>query len=227
MAKVPALPAQVIIDKAGGILDYYVHDGQPCVRMWPRKKRHPPTPQEKDQWPAFTYVNQAARELPANVVATWKRLATGTALTWKDYLCRCYIGATFNPPGYPKTFPDFTGGPRWLITKFHTTRTAHYINLYCTTDTPTVLWAAKFDHEAHFVPVIRILRGAHLPVDKQLVYHRFSFSGEVGANAPRLNHRLRFYIYGFRFYGTYLVSMSALGWPQCISQIFLEEDFPT
>lgn len=226
MAKIPSFPSQAVIDKASGILDYYVHDDQPCVRMFPRWKNKPRSEAVKDTWPIFTYVNKAARQLPANVVATWKRLALGTGLTWKDYLCRCYLAGTFNPPGYPSTFPDYDSSHRWLITSFYTTRDIFYIHLHCTTDSPTVLWAAHLTEEAHFVPVIRMLRGAPWHIDKQLVYKRYGYHGEEGAHEPSLTHHLRFYVYQVKFPGTFLVGMSSLGWPRCISQIFLEEDFP-
>lgn len=98
MTKLPQLPAQHIIDQLKGTLDFYTlhlnpsdEAGIPCCRTWPRY--NPSSyPESSRIWqPLFSYINKIASQLPPQIQAPYQVMAGGTALTWKDYLVRCYF----------------------------------------------------------------------------------------------------------------------------------------
>ena len=225
MAKIPEFPSTAVIDKLSGVIDYYVHFGEPCVRSYPRWKNKPRSPGVQAGWEAFIYANQVVKDLPPNVIDTWKRLAQGTSLAWKDYLIRCYIGATFNPPGYPPTMPDWENQNHFLVTNFYVGESYWDWALYVITDVPVILYASNIGHDVRFIPVWRDLRGAPFYIDKQLVYKRYSFESEDEWSTPKLKHEFRRSKWQGWKYGTYFIGNTHEGIFKSISQYFLQEDF--
>ena len=225
MAVIPAFPSQAVIDKLAGVIDYYVHFGQPCVRMYPRWKNKPRSPAVQKGWGAFTYANQIASDLPPKIIDTWKRLASGTSLAWKDWLIRCYIGATFNPQGYAPTMPDWENQNHFLITNFYVGESYWDWSLYIITDVPVILAAAKIAPLPRFIPVWRNLRGAQFYKDKQLVYKGYSYESEDEWSTPKLKHVFRQSKWSRWKYGTFFIGNTHEGIFKSISQYFLQEDF--
>lgn len=101
MAVLASLPSMAVIDGHRGRLDFYNCRGIHCVRRWPRWKLTERSEAVKKQTQAFTYANNLQKELPANVIETWKEMASQSNLTWKDWLLRAYLGGTLTAPGMP------------------------------------------------------------------------------------------------------------------------------
>ena len=91
MVKLKGLPAQHIIDGFKGSVDYYVHDGVPCARGWPRPPTESRSPAVQAGWIPFSYINRIAASLPLEIIQAYKDMATGSNAHWKDYLTRAYI----------------------------------------------------------------------------------------------------------------------------------------
>ena len=95
MAKLTALPAYAIISGFKGVIDYYVHDGIPCVRKWPRSPGKTRTPDVEAQWPAF---RQAAREwslLSEAMQAAYYALAQSSGMNGRDLQVRGYLSGLY------------------------------------------------------------------------------------------------------------------------------------
>lgn len=91
MATLKQMPHQSIIDGFKGVLDFYEWKGIPCVRKWPVWKPRDPTPPEKVNQDAFSYINKAWKALPANIKTAWNDMARQTSLTGKDHYVRAYM----------------------------------------------------------------------------------------------------------------------------------------
>lgn len=103
MAIVNQMPAQDIIDGFHGVLDFYRWCNLVIVRKWPHHPTWKSSPEMKASQQSFAYVNKMASQLPEHVIQTWKDLATGGPLTWKDYLNRFYLSASFEGKDRPTT----------------------------------------------------------------------------------------------------------------------------
>lgn len=91
MAKITKMPSLAIIDGFKGTLDFYVHDGQPCVRRWPRSPGHVRTPAVMAQWQPFEWASQNWNSVSAVVQDAYKRMAAGTHLNGRDLFVKCYL----------------------------------------------------------------------------------------------------------------------------------------
>lgn len=100
MAKLTALPQQAIIDGFKGVIDYYVHKGQVCVRRWPRYTPRPPHPNEGANQQRFAYINQLAPTLPEYVKDQYRLMAVGSPWSWKDLLVQSYMKGMRVSPAY-------------------------------------------------------------------------------------------------------------------------------
>ena len=98
MAKIKALPSQAIISGFKGTLDYYVHDGQPCVRKWPASPGHRRTPAVEAQWAAFSYAVREWDNLAPIVRDAYNRMAETTALSGRDWFIRSYLSGIYRYP---------------------------------------------------------------------------------------------------------------------------------
>lgn len=83
-----------IINGFKGTLDFYVHDGQPCVRKWPRSPGHSRAPAVQAQWAAFAFPSYYWDFLSAEVKEAWKTMASGHAVTGKDLFTQAFINGT-------------------------------------------------------------------------------------------------------------------------------------
>jgi len=94
VAKIKALPGMEIIDGFKGTIDFYVHRGQPCARMWPRSPGRNRAPAVQAQWPAFAFPSYYWKYLSAEVKEAWNTMANGHSVTGKDLFTRAYINGT-------------------------------------------------------------------------------------------------------------------------------------
>lgn len=91
MATIPELPSRAIIDGMKGALDFYLYRGTAVVRMWPRAPTGPRTEAVMVGANKFSYINKLASSIPPVIREAYERAASGTGLTWRDYLVRAYI----------------------------------------------------------------------------------------------------------------------------------------
>ncbi|GAI60499.1 unnamed protein product [marine sediment metagenome] len=91
MAKITKLPGTAIIGGFKGTLDFYVHDGQPCVRSWPRSPGHHRAPAVEAQWSAFAWAASNWKVLALPVKEAYNQMAQGTNLTGKDLFIKGYL----------------------------------------------------------------------------------------------------------------------------------------
>lgn len=91
MAKITKMPSTAIIDGFKGTLDYYVHDGQACVRSWPRSPGHDRAPAVMAQWETFAYASRSWNLLSPEVQRLYNIMATNSGLNGRDLATRAYI----------------------------------------------------------------------------------------------------------------------------------------
>ncbi len=99
MAKIKSMVADDIIAGFKGKLDFYVHDGQACVRTWPRSPGKRRAPAVEAQWSVFTEAARLWNEIPQVVRDAYERMASNTGLSARDMFTRSYIS------GYKKLIP--------------------------------------------------------------------------------------------------------------------------
>ena len=100
MAKITVLPGQKIIDGFKGNLDFYIHDGQACVRRWPRSPGHRRAPAVEAQWSTFAYAAAAWNDVSQEIRDAYNAMASGTGLSGRDMFTRSYLTGLFRYP-YP------------------------------------------------------------------------------------------------------------------------------
>lgn len=94
MAKLANMPSTAIIDGFKGVIDYYVHDGIPCARRWPRSPSAPRAPAVQATWQVFIDAVALWPTLSPAVMQAYKDMAVDTTLTGRDYFMKSYmIGA--------------------------------------------------------------------------------------------------------------------------------------
>lgn len=95
MAKIRRLPSLAIISGFKGTIDFYEHDGQACVRAWPKSPGKSRSQAVMAQWPAFTYAAQAWATLDPRLRTLYDRMAKGTTFTGRDMFTRSYLGKIY------------------------------------------------------------------------------------------------------------------------------------
>lgn len=95
MAKLSALPATAIISGFKGLIDYYVHDGIPCARKWPRSPGKHRAPAVEAQWQAFSAAAQEWALLAPSVQAAYSRMAESSGLSGRDLQVRSYLSGLY------------------------------------------------------------------------------------------------------------------------------------
>ena len=98
MAKLDLMPQQAIIDGLKGSLDFYVHKGIPCVRVWPRSPGHRRAPAVEAQWPAFSYATKEWKNLSPTLKDAYTKMSGKSGLTGRDLFMRAYIMGVFQYP---------------------------------------------------------------------------------------------------------------------------------
>lgn len=91
MAKITKMPSLAIIDGFKGVVDFYIHDGIPCARRWPRSPGLRRAPAVEAQWPAWTWASKNWNSLTPYVQDAYKRMASGTNLSGRDIFQKSYI----------------------------------------------------------------------------------------------------------------------------------------
>lgn len=98
MARLKVLPHMAIINGFKGKLDFYVHNGTPCVRRWPRSPGHRRAPSVEAGWPAFAYISSKWVDLPQEIRNAYIALADNTNLSGRDMFTRGYFGNLYRYP---------------------------------------------------------------------------------------------------------------------------------
>lgn len=102
MAKLVKLPSLATISGFKGVIDFYIHDGVPCARKWPRSPGHRRAPAVVAQWAAFSYSAWQWNNLSPEIQDAYKALASGTGLSGRDMFTRSYITGLYRyPTGEP------------------------------------------------------------------------------------------------------------------------------
>lgn len=91
MAKIKEMIGRKIISGFKGTLDFYYHDGQACVRMWPRSPGHNRSPAVMAGWAAFTTASREWNNLSEAIRRTYEEMATGSMLSGRDMFQRAYM----------------------------------------------------------------------------------------------------------------------------------------
>lgn len=105
MAKLGALPSKATIDGFRGVLDFYTWCELNIVRKWPKWTKEARTQAVIDAQVPFTYINKLASTLTEPVVEPYVTEASGTGLTWKDFVNRDYINGRTNFSSYQTEGP--------------------------------------------------------------------------------------------------------------------------
>jgi len=98
LAKIKALPGQKTIDGLKGKLDFYIHNGQPVVRMWPRSPGKERSPAVEAQWPSFSYAAQLWSQLSKPVQDAYNLMAISSGLSGRDLQVRSYLKGLYRYP---------------------------------------------------------------------------------------------------------------------------------
>ncbi|MBA7540988.1 hypothetical protein ES705_33293 [subsurface metagenome] len=93
MALLSQMPAQDVIGRLRGVLDYSYWCGLCIVRSWPRPPRGPRAGAVASAGAQFGYINQQAPTLSPAVKAAYDGMVTDTAYSWKDMMNTLYISA--------------------------------------------------------------------------------------------------------------------------------------
>lgn len=98
MAKITVMPHLEIISGFKGVVDFYVHDGQPCARRWPRSPGHRRAPEVEAQWEPFTQATRLWNQLSPEVREAYITMAAGTKFSGRDLFSRSYLKGLFTYP---------------------------------------------------------------------------------------------------------------------------------
>jgi len=91
MAKILRFPAQHVIDGLKGKLDFYVHDGQACVRTWPKSPGRVRAPAVMAQWAAFSAASRVWASMSPSVQAAYNHMAGSSRWSGRDLATRSYL----------------------------------------------------------------------------------------------------------------------------------------
>ena len=98
MSKLKVLPEEAIISGFKGKVDFYLHDGVPCARRWPRSPGHRRAPAVESQWPAFAYAAALWSRMDPETQAAYNAMATGSGMTGRDLSMRAYLSGLYPYP---------------------------------------------------------------------------------------------------------------------------------
>lgn len=98
MAKLAQLPHQAIIDGFKGKVDFYVWNGIPCARAWPRKLGRNRSPAVRAQWSPWAYAAREWKNLSETVQNAFRELAINSGLSGRDMQVRAYMTGLYRYP---------------------------------------------------------------------------------------------------------------------------------
>lgn len=124
MAVIKKLPSLVIIDGFKGKLDFYVHNGVPCVRRWPRSPGKRRSPSVEAQWPAFTFAAANWNALSPEVQAAYNETASETNMSGRDLFTKGFITDYFRIGQWPEV-EKIMKARAWLSTPQTIPNTTH------------------------------------------------------------------------------------------------------
>lgn len=90
-----------IVDGYKGTLDFYYHQGVPCVRLWPRSPGKIRSQAVMNQWPIFATAARLYRDLSPAMHQVYLDMAAQTSLTARDVFTKSYISGMlswYTPP---------------------------------------------------------------------------------------------------------------------------------
>lgn len=105
MAKITGMPHMDIISGFKGKLDFYIHDGQACVRRWPKSPGKKRTQAVMDQWEDFRTASRLWSHLSPEIQQAYNSMAQGGSLNGRDLATRAYIKGLFTYPHAPPPPP--------------------------------------------------------------------------------------------------------------------------
>ncbi len=97
MAKLLTLPSMAIIDGFKGKVDFYVHRGINCARMWPRSPGHKRAPAVEAQWPAFVLASRLWDLQSESVHEAYRHTAAGSTMSGRDLSAKAYLSGYVHP----------------------------------------------------------------------------------------------------------------------------------
>ena len=95
MAKLIVLPEEAIISGFKGVVDYYVHDRQPCARKWPRSSGKRRSPAVEAQWLPFAWAAANWNALSPEVQEAYVATAQEMTLSGRDLFTKAFISDYF------------------------------------------------------------------------------------------------------------------------------------
>lgn len=95
MAKLTKLPEQAIISGFKGTLDFFVHDGIPCVRAWPKSPGKRRSPKVEAQWDDFRTASRLWSQLSPEIQTAFNSMARHGGLSGRDLAERAYLKGLF------------------------------------------------------------------------------------------------------------------------------------
>ncbi|MBA7569782.1 hypothetical protein ES708_11523 [subsurface metagenome] len=98
MAKITEMLGEKVISGFKGTLDFYYHEGQACVRAWPKRPGRERTPAVRAGWELFANASREWDNLSDEVRHTYEELATGSALSGRDMFMRAYMKGLYAYP---------------------------------------------------------------------------------------------------------------------------------
>lgn len=98
MAVIKKLPARAVIDSFAGIYDFYTHNGQACVRSWPRPPK--PTPRMIAAQNNMKDMLAKWKAKSPQEIESWKRFAGTGPWTGRDCFAAMYMRGTQPRPLY-------------------------------------------------------------------------------------------------------------------------------
>lgn len=91
MAILPGMPAQEVISAFRGTVDFYLWNGIPCARSWPRWKFLPRTPEVQVYINLLKEAMAVWKDLPQDIRDAYNEQARGSGLMGRDLWIRAYI----------------------------------------------------------------------------------------------------------------------------------------
>ena len=98
MVVLQALPGKAVIDGFKGKIDFYLHNGVPVARSWPRSPGKRRAPAVEAQWPLFSYAAKEWVNLSEDVQAAYYKMAEASGLNARDLQMRSYLTGLYRNP---------------------------------------------------------------------------------------------------------------------------------
>lgn len=170
MAKLTNLPELAIIDGFKGTIDYYVHDGQPCARRWPRSPSAPRAPAVQAAWVAFSEATALWSILSPSIKEAYRQTAVTTNLTPRDLFTKSYITDYFRPGQWGTDYEASPPVGPFAILDIVITETDTGYQIVITTNNPSHLWMYYTLKEPDLHKRTIIFRGLSVPAASQYCF---------------------------------------------------------